>query len=231
MKLAGDFRIEGLAVLATVWFATAAVATEDIVVWHLPSTVVTQAALDAAPLWLEDQANPPLACRRAMTLARENLLKRRPESAIWNLRGVNLTQAGQKGQWMYIVRFEVPNDSPHLIPYPVDVIVLMNGHVVEPTVRKGMPEDVSTFFGFDNASVRVVLQYYSDLTGKELIIEDGAPEEGTITITKRTLSKTEAVAFLERELRKQAGLLVVTDGQRVVVRSDAAGKSEGKGVK
>jgi hypothetical protein len=194
---------------------------QNVVAFRLPTAVVMQSALDAAPLWPEDEPNPPLPARRAMTLAREALLKFQPESGKWKLRGLDLTQVGQKGQWMYIVRFEIPNDSPYMIPAPYDVVVLMNGHVVEPAPRL-LSENISTFFGFDDASVQSVLQYYSDLSGKELVIDHEVSAKSKMTIMKRTLTQTEALALLERELRNQAGLLLTpTDDKRVAVTSAA----------
>jgi hypothetical protein len=208
----------GLRVLC---IATAVRAAPDVVAFRTPTAVVMQSALDAAAPWPEDEPNPPLSARRAMALAREALLKIKPESGKWKLRGLNLIQVGQKGQWMYIVRFEIPKDSPHMIPAPYDVVVLMDGHVVEPTLRFA-PENVNTFFGFDDAPVQSVLQYYCDLSGKELVIEPEISAKSTMTIAKRTLTQTEALAFLERELREQAGLVLTpTDDKSIAVRSAA----------
>src|SRR6059036_1139314 len=93
---------------------TLAAEVQDTVLFRVPSvykhryeTAVTRTALDAAPQWLEDQAHPPLAPRKAMELAREQLLKMHPESTNWNLRSVDLIQIGRKGQWIYSVRFAV----------------------------------------------------------------------------------------------------------------------------
>jgi hypothetical protein len=210
--------------------AAAAVAAPDFVAFHVPSTYkqryelkVTQSALDAAPMWPEDQPNPPVSARKAMALAKEKLVKMHPESANWNLRGVNLTKLDAKGQWIYIVRFEVPQQSPHLIPTPFDMIVLMDGSVVEPTVRRDLMRDMTRYFGFDSAPVRSVLQYYSDLTGKEVVIESEAVENAPpMTISVRTLEKDEAVKLLEGELRRQARVLIVPgDGGKMRAKLDA----------
>src|SRR5688572_10567048 len=132
MKLLGIFLCITVALTATV-----AAQVQDTVLFRVPSvyknryeTTVTRSALDAAPDWPEDQAYPPLAPRKAIELAREQLLNMHPESTNWNLRGVDLMQFGRKGQWIYSVRFIVPHPSPQLFPSPFDIIVLMNGDVV-----------------------------------------------------------------------------------------------------
>src|SRR5215204_1603699 len=93
---------------------------QDVVLFRVPSTykyryetAITRAALDGAPDWPEDQPHPPLAPRKAMELARDQLSKMHSESTNWHLRGADLKQIGRKGQWVYFVRFEVPKQSPH----------------------------------------------------------------------------------------------------------------------
>jgi hypothetical protein len=206
-----------------------AVAAPDFVAFHVPSTYkqryelkVMQSALDAAPMWREDQPNPPLAARQAIGMAKEKLVKMHPESANWNLRTVNLTKLDAKGQWIYCIRFEVPERSPHMIPTPFDMIVLMDGTVVEPVTRNFMRE-MTRYFGFDGASVRLVLQYYSDLTGKEVVIESEAVENAPpLTVSVRTLEKNEAIKLLEGELQRQAGVLLVPgEGGQMKAKLDA----------
>ena len=223
-------RTKTLMSAALVGLASAGVATPDFVAFHVPSTYkqryelkVTQSALDAAPMWPEDQPNPPVAARQAIALAKEKLIKMHPESASWNLRSVNLTKLDAKGQWIYTVYFEVPQRSPHLIPTPFDMIVLMDGSVVEPTVRQGLMREMTRYFGFDSAPVRLVLQYYSDLTGKEVVIESEAVENAPpMTVSIRTLEKEEAVKLLEGELRRQAGVLLVPgEGGQMRAKLDA----------
>lgn len=225
MKLARTVRAKTLLWLAAGFTSAAVAQPQDVVLWHAHSIYknayhsrVTQAALDATPDWPGDQPSPPLLPGKAIALAREQLFKMHSEATNWNLRGINLLKVGRKGQWIYSVRFEVPHDSPNSIPTPFDIVVLMNGLVVQPVPQKGPTEDMS-MFGFDKARVRQVLQFYKDLTGRELLIDDDVPQDAaTITSARRTLTKAETVSFLERELREQAGVVLVpigTKGARV----------------
>jgi hypothetical protein len=99
--------------------------------------VVVQSDLDAAPLWSEDQPNPPLSMRAAITSARE-VAKKVPNSDDWRVSKIILEESGNKaGQWIYVVEFTTfYKDTVLLGPgHTFQVPVLLNGKTPELKVK------------------------------------------------------------------------------------------------
>lgn len=91
--------------------------------------IVTQSDLDGAPLWSDEQENPPLSARAAIAHAREVATKV-PNSQDWKVSRILLERSGSRvGQWIYIVQFTTYyKDTILLGPGNLfDVPVLLSG--------------------------------------------------------------------------------------------------------
>lgn len=99
--------------------------------------VVMQADLDSAPLWAEDQLNPPLSVRAAIAHARQ-LSRKVPESNEWKVSTVILKRIGNKdGQWIYVVEFTPYHRETILLGSlkTFKIPVLMNGKTPDLIVK------------------------------------------------------------------------------------------------
>jgi len=99
----------------------------------------TVAALDKAPVWKDDAANPPLSARKAIKLADEARGRRfkDPDEWEWRRALVELCDAG-KGRWYWSVRYQAYYKGiVYFLRLPeIYLLVLMDGTVVEPTELK-----------------------------------------------------------------------------------------------
>ena len=96
---------------------------------------VTGEGLLKTPIWKADADSPPLAPRKADQLATEKFRQLISDAAEWKRERITLEDAGDGLHCIYIVRFTYAGISAGLPPF-LDVVVLMDGTVVEPKVRE-----------------------------------------------------------------------------------------------
>jgi hypothetical protein len=179
--------------------------------------VVRQSHIDAAPNWPDDQLNPPLAPRKAISLATEWVHKFFPESTNPPVSQLDMKSVGHKGQWIYVALFELRSQPGWTPTVAFPVVVLMNGHVVEPTI---VPDGESKSFGsFSLRKVPViqVLMMYREYAGGPLAAADlktskDVPLNAEVSIESQSATRTEALRIFEKALREQAGVVVTPSG-------------------
>jgi len=83
------------------------------------------------PVWEEGQENPPLAPRKAESLAKTKLkrLLKAPEK--WSRAEIVLIDSGDNSHWYYVVEFENRSGNGTLPPN-MRIVVLMDGSIPEP---------------------------------------------------------------------------------------------------
>ncbi len=101
---------------------------------------ITQQELESAPEWADDEDNPPVSMRKAMTLARADLKANWPDAANMPIVNISLhkldwdfsTQVpAQAKKWYYMVQFS-PTSSGDKLQF-IQVPVLMDGTAKTPT--------------------------------------------------------------------------------------------------
>jgi hypothetical protein len=92
---------------------------------------VTSAHLANSPEWLGEQDNPPLAARRALTIASDYLPKLVTNAEKWEARAIRLCPV--RDRWVYAVEFSERREG---VQAGFVIVVLMNGEVVEPKITK-----------------------------------------------------------------------------------------------
>ena len=107
------------------------------------AVLVTQAALDKAPVWKADADDPPLSARKAMKAAGAARARLVPDTADWkwDLRSAALWEASP-GRWYWEVTFvaEYPRGGVVGRAPTLRLVVLMDGTVVEPEVSEDKPK-------------------------------------------------------------------------------------------
>jgi len=179
--------------------------------------VVRQSHVDAAPNWLDDQPNPPLAPREAISLAVEWAHRFFPEKTNPPVYQLEMKSVGRKGQWIYVALFELRSKPGWTPTVGFPVVVLMNGHVVEPTIVPGGTSQSSGAFSLRNAPVLQVLRMYREYAGGPLAAADletskDVPLNAEITIESQSATTREALRIFEKALREQAGVVVRPSG-------------------
>jgi hypothetical protein len=98
---------------------------------------VTRAALEKAPVWKDDADNPPLPARKAMQLADrlKGKLVKDDRQFTWKRESVALEE-GAEGRWYWLVTYRAQFNGIQMGPAGnLRLAVLMDGTVIEPTVR------------------------------------------------------------------------------------------------
>lgn len=98
-------------------------------------SVVTRSLIEKAPAWKEEMDSPPpLPMRRAMSLALSKASDMALISAEWGCINVRLQLVSAPSQWVYV--FDCyPSETSIGKGEELQIVVLMNGHVVTPTKR------------------------------------------------------------------------------------------------
>lgn len=110
------------------------------------SVAVTDEALKKTPSWKNGAENPPLPARTAMKFAakmKDKLVKDSNEYE-WKFENLALKRHLSRGgaeKWYWLAHFEAKfwGGSTGRPPY-LDVVILMDGEVIEPVVLKKDPE-------------------------------------------------------------------------------------------
>lgn len=96
---------------------------------------VMESHLQKIPKWESSAEYPPLSPRKAVTVAKQKAKELLPEVYNWEPGQVTLVRAGPEGNWIYIVKV---SERPNLLrwnnPPWINIIVLMDGAAVDPTV-------------------------------------------------------------------------------------------------
>jgi hypothetical protein len=128
-----------------------AFAGEPLEGWDSTNTftvTVTDADLRNTPSWT-GSGNPPLSARKAtrlLTPVEESLVHKEKDFKPWRLSTLSLKQGEQTpDQWYWVATYEAWYDgrAPGGTggPYTLYLVVLMDGRVIKPVVRKGhIPE-------------------------------------------------------------------------------------------
>jgi hypothetical protein len=103
------------------------------------SVTVSSDALENSPSWKDDAENPPLSAKKAIKLATEmkDSLVKDSKDFKWSLESTSLRPAsGDKWYWLvsYEARFQGAGSTG--VPHNLRLIVLMDGKVIKPEVRK-----------------------------------------------------------------------------------------------
>jgi hypothetical protein len=106
--------------------------------WYQSTIYPSQ--LEKAPLWHPElEPQPPLSAGRALTLATEKLKHLFPKIKDWQVMRLGLGWTLKPDHWYYEIYFTRGPESagPGGEAQSFTVNVLMNGVVIQPTVRKG----------------------------------------------------------------------------------------------
>jgi hypothetical protein len=96
---------------------------------------ISDQELQQTPAWQPGQENPPLSARRAMDIARKQLVTLIPNGKDWRLYAVTLRPI--QDRWVYLVDFLEPlraDGGGKQLSSGFQVVVLMNGTAVMPRV-------------------------------------------------------------------------------------------------
>jgi hypothetical protein len=90
------------------------------------------------PAWPPEAENPPLAARRAMEAARQQMQAFATASRVWRLDSVQLLDMGDQTHWMYLVEYErqFPEDVAVTGDHSLRILVLMDGTAVTPKQKE-----------------------------------------------------------------------------------------------
>jgi hypothetical protein len=108
--------------------------------WRTFVVTITGDAIRRSPRWRPSEANPPLAARKAISLAepkRSKLVKDKPghDGLTWSLYSVDLVPRDDDRWYWLITYVGWPNGGIAGFPSDLQLVVLMDGTVVEPEVR------------------------------------------------------------------------------------------------
>jgi hypothetical protein len=98
---------------------------------------VPDEALEKSPSWKDDAENPPLSAKKAIKLATEmkDSLVKDSKNYKWTLTSARLEPAGG-GKWYWLIYYEAQFPIGTGIPDHLRLVVLMDGKVIKPEVRK-----------------------------------------------------------------------------------------------
>ena len=99
-------------------------------------TIISDDTLQKSPVWKDNDENPPVSARQAMAAAEAVVARLIAPSNEWRrqLDGITLTQKGNRWFWRaQFVWFPKDGGLGGLPPY-MDVIVLMDGKAIEPSI-------------------------------------------------------------------------------------------------
>jgi hypothetical protein len=113
-----------LAVHLTNWYDNA---------WH--DVIVTEAEIKKTPQWPEEEENPPLSVRKAMSIGIAHVANTFKDGEYWEFISIGLRQNNLKTHWFYVVDFIAPSKDVEKPIFPFHTIVLMNGEPVRITRR------------------------------------------------------------------------------------------------
>lgn len=95
--------------------------------------ILNASRLAKTPSWKDEQDNPPLSLRKALSAGREYLARIVKDSGKWEIEQISLRSVGAPDKWIYIIEV-----SPPLPPGGLEgkqriskLIVLMDGTVLE----------------------------------------------------------------------------------------------------
>jgi hypothetical protein len=97
--------------------------------------------LEKSPSWKDDAENPPLSAKKAIKLANEmkDSLVKDGKDFKWILESASLKPA-RRDRWYWLLNYEVEFQGAHTgAPIQLRLVVLMDGTVIKPEVRK-LPE-------------------------------------------------------------------------------------------
>jgi hypothetical protein len=100
--------------------------------------VTLSSEIEMAPLWKEEQENPPLSARAAVKIAQQYVAKHVPNSERWDVSVIMLTTCGtREGQWMYNVSFAMHDGKAPILGTMrgFQVPVLLNGSTPKVTIK------------------------------------------------------------------------------------------------
>lgn len=108
-------------------------------------TEITERTFDGLPLWDRHRSNPPLSANAAMVaaekvrlrlIAQKKLRDEEPTDGAWHLMAAELTPYdATEGKWFWVIRFEYVMDQTGP-PNELELFVLMDGKVLEPTITE-----------------------------------------------------------------------------------------------
>ena len=135
----------------------------------------------------------------------------------------------------------MPVISPHFRKYSAPVAVFLvltwNACLGEQTANRkevqisslptgiAPPLSAGVIVNFPSAPVRVILPLYSELTGRNVIVDASIPPEPMRLVSQRSLDVKEATAFIESSLLLNGLVFVPIDAKTVKLVSTANGKS------
>jgi hypothetical protein len=101
-------------------------------------TVITDHMLQDTPQWPDADDNPPVSARKAIALSAAVVQRLVKTPDDWQLRldGLTLSQSGNRWYWRAQYEWFPRGGGLSGLPPHFDVIVLMNGKAVEPTLVK-----------------------------------------------------------------------------------------------
>lgn len=106
-------------------------------------TRISSELIAGAPIWDRRRShNPPLSANEAIVKAdrvrlrlmeESKLTAETPPTSVWHIQNIELVPFDmESGQWYWLIRFWYGNAG---WPYELAIIVLMDGTVVEPTIK------------------------------------------------------------------------------------------------
>jgi hypothetical protein len=96
-------------------------------------TTVTREQIAKTPAWDAHSDFPPLSPRKAEQLATTEFHKLLKDKTDWERKKISLEPVGDGAHWFYLVEF-APNEPQLGVQASLEIVVLMDGKVVEPEV-------------------------------------------------------------------------------------------------
>ncbi len=86
--------------------------------------------------WKEEDPQPPLAARAALTAARSRLSQLVADAPHWAINRISLRSACSNDKWFYVIEFIPPREG---LNAGLGLVVFMSGYVLEPKVSPWRP--------------------------------------------------------------------------------------------
>ena len=101
-------------------------------------STVTESQVLSAPAWKRNAGHPPLSARKADELAKA-VFRKLPGRSTLERTEIHLVDLGDSIHWFYVVRFDTVNEAITGLPAWAEILVLMDGTVIEPKPIENSP--------------------------------------------------------------------------------------------
>jgi hypothetical protein len=111
---------------------------------------IDAAAIECSPRWLKRQEYPPLSPKSAVTAARKEAIRLRPDIKVWRLADISLQslEGEDADLWCYVIVLSPADRALNGPPSTLEVPVMMDGRAIHGTTDWGMGRSIRIAFHF-----------------------------------------------------------------------------------